>query len=953
MSTFHYHLFLDQSTKKMRQFLSFFIFIVAMQSLSAQTYHGLSGRVVDESTAELVGATVLLLNLPDSIMEEYALTNETGTFKITAPKSSNYLLQISYMGFETQHQIIDLSKKIELGDIILKEKFALLESIEVTEERIPIRMRGDTLEYHADAFETKEHDNVEALLKRLPGVEVGRDGKIKAQGETVDRILVDGKEFFGDNPEVAMKNLPAGAVEKVQVYDRKSEMAEFSGVDDGVKQKTINLKLKKDKKYGFFGHVEGGYGYDVLPSSVVEDNHRYKGNLSLNYFNPKVRISTIGAINNINEQSFNFMDYINLMGGIQSMMSGSGNINLEINEGDPLGALLMGNNDGIAQTIGGGVNFNFFISDKTEWSTHYFYSILNKKKEQNSFTRSINANSYFSQNSWLNSNVQAGNHNINSTFKHEFDPTQDLKFQVKFKFNEGVMGRNTFQESFGSNSIIQNDLSQDYSNKQTGWGINSNVLYRKKFKKKGRVIMSNLVFGYSNKSANNENTSITNLYNDGGSLIMIDSLNQEQTSLENQQVYGAEVSFIEPIGKKNFLDVKLVGMFNFDTKDRNVYDLENEVSTENNLLTNLFQKQYNYQSLTTRFQRSEKPYTLTLEASLQRSYLKGVFSNGQEDIARTYYYPLGVLNFEYKVSKSSSFNFRYNGAIKEPKVLQLQPILNNNSPLALFVGNPNLNPEYHHNFSLRYNLFDQFTFTSLFANISFSVLQNQIVNSQIIDENLRRTYLPQNSAVGYTGRAYLSFSRPIKPLAIKFNLGVNGELAQSTTMVNNIANTRLTQKYTFKASVENRKKKIVDAIVGTEITLNNSTFSINNSLNTTYLNYMGYANVQVAIAKKWLISTDFEYNIYADQAFEEKIYIPMWSAAISRTFMKGDQLKIEFRVSNILDQKLNIYRFSQDEMINEDRVSTIGRYFMLSARFKIMQVGAKKKGAQIDFETGN
>jgi len=953
MSKFHLFLFLDKQTKKMRYFLSFFISIVIIQGLSAQNYPGLSGRVVDESTTELVGATVLLLNLPDSTMEEYALTNETGFFKITAPKGSNYLLQISYMGFETENQIIDLSRKTELGDIVLKEKSALLESIEVTEERIPIRMRGDTLEYHADAFETKEHDNVEALLKKLPGVEVGRDGKVKAQGEEVDRILVDGKEFFGDNPEVAMKNLPADAVNKVQVYDRKSEMSEFSGVDDGVKKKTINLKLKDDKKHGFFGHLEGGYGYDVLPSPIVADNHRYRGNLSLNYFNPKIRVSTIGAINNINEQSFNFMDYINLMGGIQAMMSGSGNINLEINEDDPLGALLMDNNDGIAQTIGGGVNFNFFISDKTEWSTHYFYSVLNKKKEQNSFTRSIGANSYFSRNSWLNSNVQAGNHNINSTFKHKFDPTQDLKLQVKFKFNDGAMARNNFQQSFASNSILQNDLSQDYSNKQTGWGINSNVLYRKKFKKKGRVIMSNLVFGYSNKNESNENTSITKLYNDGGSLTMIDSLNQEQKSLENQQVYGAEVSFIEPIGKKNFLDIKLVGMFNFDTKDRDVYDIDNEVRTENVLLTNLFQKQYNYQSLTTRFQRTEKPYTLTLEASLQRSYLKGVFSNGQADIARTYYYPLGVLSFEYNVTKSSSFNFRYNSNIKEPKVQQLQPVLNNNSPLALFVGNPNLNPEYHHNFSLRYNLFDQFSFTSLFANVSFSILQNQIVNTQTIDANLRTTYLPQNSAVGYTGRAYLNFSRPIKPLAIKFNLGVNGELSQSTAMVNNIANAQLTQKYTFKASIENRKKKIVDAIVGTKITLNNSTFSINNSLNTTYLNYMAYANVQVTIAKKWLISTDFEYNIYADEAFEDKIYIPMWSAAISRTFMKADQLKIEFRVFNILDQKLNIRRFSQNEMINEDRISTIGRYFMLSARFKILQVGAKKKGPHVEFKTGD
>lgn len=922
-------------------------------SLSAQTYHALSGRILDEQSTELVGATVLLLTLPDSTMEEYALTNEKGVFKISAIANANYLLQISYMGYETHCQSIDLNKKIELNDIVLKEKKNLLESVEVTEDKIPMRMKGDTLEYHAGAFETKEHDNVEDLLKKLPGVEVGRDGSIKAQGETVDRILVDGKEFFGDNPEMAMKNLPADAINKVQVYDRKSDMAEFSGVDDGVKKKTINLKLKDDKKHGFFGHVEGGYGYSVADKFVnTPDNHRYKGNLSLNYFNPKTRLSTIGAINNINEQSFNFMDYINLMGGLQNMMSGGGKLSIEINSEDPIGALLMQNREGIAQTIGGGVNFNWFISDKTEWSSHYFYSIMNKNKQQNSFTRSIGLNTYFSREGLQNSQVQAGNHNVSSTFKHQFDPTQDLKIQLQFKFNNANLNRTGSNQSFASNGLLQNELEQNYFNQNQGWGINGGALYRKKFNEKGRVLMSNLLFGYSNNNTNTDNISITKLYNDGGSLLLVDSLDQDQRALNNQQVYGAEISFVEPLGKKNFLDIKLVGMFHFDTKDQKVFDIDNENQIVNTALTNLFQKQYNYQLLTTRFQHTEKPYTLTLEASLQRSFLKGIFSNGQADLDRTYYYPLGLVSLEYKISQSSRLEFRYETEIKEPQIQQLQPILNNSSPLSLFVGNPNLNPEYHHNLSLRYNLFDQFSFTSLFGNLSFSVLQNQIVNTQTIDNNLRTTYMPQNAAVGYTGRAYLDFSRPIKPLGIKFSIGVNGQINQSTTFVNAVANSQLTQRYTFSASIENRKKKILDLTVGAKIELNNSTFSINNSLNTNYLNYITYADAKVTIAQKWLISSSFDYNIYADPAFEDKIYIPIWSAAISRTFLEADQLKIELRVFNILDQQTNIQRFSESEMIVEDRVNTLGRYFMLSARYKITQVGAKKVGPELDIIEG-
>jgi hypothetical protein len=376
-----------------------------------------------------------------------------------------------------------------------------------------------------------------------------------------------------------------------------------------------------------------------------------------------------------------------------------------------------------------------------------------------------------------------------------------------------------------------------------------------------------------------------------------------------------------------------------------VYEVESGTISLNNTLTNLFQKEYNYQTITTRFQRSKKPYTLTLEASLQRSFLKGIFSNGQPNLARTYYYPLGAAALEYKVSSSSSLNIRYQTNIKEPQIQQLQPIVNNSSPLALYVGNPNLNPEYHHDLSLQYNLFDQFSFTSFFANASFKVFQNQIVNNQTIDENLKVTYQPENTGVGYQANLYLNFSRPIKVLGVKFNLGLNGVLNRRTAQINAVENQELTQKYTFKASIENRKKKVVDILVGTRIDFNKSDFSINNSLNTSYLNYVAYTDVNVLIAKKWKVNSSFEYKIYADPTFSENIYIPMWSAGISRTFLKANQLKIELRVFNILDEQLSVQRMNENNMIIESRVNTLGRYFMLSARYKITQVGAKNPDA--------
>lgn len=916
---------------------------------TAQTYYGFQGTVVDEEGTALVGATVLLLQLPDSTMEEYALSNEKGWFKITAPQAPNYLLQISYMGYETYEQPLQLTPKMDLGRLVLKEKKELLGLVEVTEERIPIQMKGDTIEYTADAFEAQGHDNVETLLKQLPGVQVERDGTVKAQGETVNRILVDGKEFFGDNPQMATKNLPADAVDQVQVYDRKSEMAEFSGVDDGVQHKTINLKLKKDKKQGVLGHVEAGYGHNMPQQFGDGKDHRYKGTLSLNYFNPTMRISTIGAINNINEQSFNFEDYINLMGGLQHLMSGGGVLNLELNSDEPLSALLMDHKVGIAQTLGGGVNMNWFINEKTDWSTHYFYTILNKNKEEDFATRSIGLNTFFSSRQTLTSQVHAGHHNINNTFKHEFDPSQNLKVGLKLKFNHALLQRHSFEERFRSAEMLQNDIEQTYAHQRAGWGMNTNVLYRKKLKKKGRTFMANLLMGHGTKNTNNANQSTTNLYPGSGGLTLSENLNQTREIGNHQQVYGTEFSFIEPIGKKNFLDLKFIGMFHLEDRDQTTFDRVQDQNTINPRLTNAFQKHYHYQTLRARFQRAQKPYTLTIEGGLQRSALLGLFLGGQGSMERVYYYPLGGCFLEYKIAQGSHLSWRYSTTIKEPQVQQLQPIVDNGKPLALLEGNPHLNPEYHHDVNFRYNLFDQFSFSSFFAHLSFSVVQHQMVKHQTIDANLRITHRLENSPIGYRAQLYLDYSRPIKPLGIKFAVGVNGRLSQSITVVNAAENKQLVQNYTFRASVENRKKKTVDIIAGARIDLNNSTFSVNNSLNTTYLNYKTYMDARVTIAKQWQLGNDFQYNIYADPAFEDRIYIPMWSAFVSRTFLKGNALKIELKVMNLLDQRVNVQRFGQGDIIAEQRANTLGRYFMVSLRYKLTQVGAQEKDI-IQFE---
>ncbi|MCP4440094.1 MAG: outer membrane beta-barrel protein [Aureispira sp.] len=913
----------------MRYFF-FIFFILLMGQTFAQSH--VEGKVLDKEQQPLAGAMVVLLNAQDSIMEEYAVCDASGSFKLPKVPNKEYLLQISFVGFQAHSQLLNIEKNIDLGTIIMQEEAEMIESVEVTSARIPIKINGDTVEYDAAAFRTRPHDNVEKLLRKMPGIEIERDGTVKAHGEKVDRIMVDGKEFFGDNTQMATKNLPADAVKNVQVYDRKSEDAEFSGVDDGVRKKTLNLKLKEDKKQGFWGNVEAGYG---LP------DHRYKGNLNLSYFSTKMRLTAIGAINNVNEQAFSFMDYINLMGGIQNFMSGGeGNVSLEIEEDDPLVPLLMGNRDGIARIIGGGLNGNFFLSGKTELNVYYMNNFLNKSKLSNTHAQSIGSNSFYSQYTDLEQTLGFMNHSVNTSLKHKFTPKDHLTFRLNFRWNNAKLNQEQLNRTVDASEVLQNQLRQDYKSQNTGWGTGVNINYRKRFKKKGRTLFIENTFGYSHKNTENNNQSFTNLYNYNGELTNIDSLYQNQYSLNDQLLYGGKVTYAEPLSAKSTLKVELSGSFSNEQRNKDYYDVvEQDKEVLNTALSNLFDRDYDSQKAGLIFQYNKKKSNLSIGAYFQHSHLKGKTADAQAPINQHFYYPLGKLNWRMEIKKGQRISLGYNTQIAEPQIEQLQPIVNNDDPLSVVLGNPNLRPEYQHRLNLNYHLFDQFSFTSLFAGLRFQLVQDKIVNTQTLDEQFRSVYAPINTAYAYEGSGNMSFSTPVKALGIKTSLNIDASLTQGNTFINLIENKTLQQRYKGRLAIENRKKKVVDAIVGARVELNKTNYSINTTLNRFFINHSYFAEVGVTIAEKWDISTDFEYQIYADQNFKNNIYIPMWSAELSRYFLEGNRLKVAFKVYNILDQKLNVQRMVNNETIIDNQVNTLGRYFMLSVGYKITKVG--------------
>jgi len=549
--------------------LVFFLFCQAQ--LSAQKNFEVKGLVTDAESVPLIAATVVLLELPDSTFANYGLTTDEGKFRLDAKKNIEYILQVSYMGFSPFAKKITLDQDYDFKTIVLEESTNTIDGVQVEAEHIPIRMRGDTLEFNSAAFNVEAHDDVEKLLEQMPGVEILEDGTIKINGKKVEKILVDGKEFFGEDAQAALKNLPADAIGKIEVFDKKTDKEELTGSDSETENKTINLTLKEDKKVGFMGNVEAGYGLSNLESGLP--SHRYKGSLSLNYFNPKMRVSLIGAANNVNEAGFTYKDYQGMSGGYDNFMSGNSAMSIGGNWDDPIVNLIWGGGQGETRAIAGGINMNFFFTEKTEMSIHYMYTNAERSLIDNAFNRSITATNFYTRNSTSNKLLLAQRHIFNEKFTAKIDSTQEFRFRFKLKLTNSNDQLDKFAETLGASDTLENEITQDAVTNENAVGIITNLHYQKKFKKKGRSILSNIAFAYVDRKNSYDNYSNTNLYNNNGVLTQIDTLNQNQLSTNGKQVYGAHVSYTEPIGEKNFLTFKLMGGFSSENNDRKAFDI--------------------------------------------------------------------------------------------------------------------------------------------------------------------------------------------------------------------------------------------------------------------------------------------------------------------------------------------------------------------------------------------
>ena len=897
------------------------------------------GNAQDELGQPLPGATIMLLHKSDSVLYKFSISNKDGEYSIFGIKEGDYLLQLSFVGYQSIFKPLSAKggAKIDMPVIKLDKQSSKLGEFEIVDELIPMKMKDDTIEYNADAFKTQPEAVVKDLLRKLPGVEVESDGTIKAQGEEVKKILVDGKEFFGDDTKLATENLPADMVAKVQIFDEMSEASKMTGIDDGEREKYINLKIKKNRKKGMFGNVTAGGG---IGTGLASDG-LYNAKFNINKFKKNVQMSILGMGNNNNEQGFSYSEYVNFMGGGRNSSRGGGNMWRGTNgQGVPMG----GNpNDGLTKTWAGGVNLNYDFGKNTSLMTNYFFNQNNKTLD-----RVVDRNYFSDKRDFASQESETQNnfgqsHRINIKYRQQIDSTQKITFTGRANYATAKYLNNSSISNFRDVGVISSSTTTD--NNQTGdnLGYNGEIVYGKKSATQGRSLTLKGEFG---NMIDNQDMMIDFLNTYGfsdTSLTLFSSQTVQNQILDNNQInYKGKIAYTEPVGKRKYIEIYGEHQnytYNYDKQFFDIDPVSRTTSDFNQLLSIDYDNTFFYNRGGFNFKLNTGGANFIIGAAGQQSILNGTTANSDSIIKNELYSILPRLKFSQRFGGNNRFVMDYKTSVQQPTLEQLQPTLDNSDPLNLYIGNPDLKVEYRHNLRFRYMSFNEFSFTNLYTMLNATYTRNKITNQQTIDSTFAQMTTPTNVDDDYMISGYGYFGTPIRALGIKLSVRGNVSYNRSILFVNSIKNNMDRFNNSINLSLENRNQDVVQASIGARVSHSITKYSTMKSLNQEYLTTAYYTEVLVDFLKTWTVSTKFELTQYTGDLFTDNPQLPIWRAYVSKRFLKSDKGLLKFAVFDILDQNVGINRSSQANYIEDERVTTLSRYFMLSFTYKIMRFG--------------
>jgi hypothetical protein len=923
-----------------KQNLGQFIFISCLLLIS---YVGFAQNLTIQGSLKdsianraLNSATVSLVYAKDSSLVSFSRTNEEGFFNFKNVAAGSYLISVSYVGYIPKWVpvITGTEKTVEMGVIYMNDVNSM-STVTVTARRPPVVINGDSVEFNSENFKTAPNAVVEDLLKKMPGMEVDNAGGITVNGKKVTKVFVNGKEFFTGDPMMATKNLPADAVDKIQVYDRKSDQAMFTGIDDGSEETAINLKLKKDRNKSTFGKLNGGAG----TPSVFD----VQGNV--NVINNDEQFSAIGGANNTNRQNFSSRNIVNFSGGGGGRPGAGGGVTINFSGSGGSGET-DANAQGIAETYSIGGNYsNLFNSKKIEFNANTAISDLERNNNSFSKTQNLTPGNAFNRESKSNSIAGNKKQNFVSTIDYKVSDNFSFRFTPSLGLQQNTNYSEDSTKTFLTNGNLLNSNTTIASSASDAVNAASTLLLRKKFAKKGRTLSSTITqsFNRSNSTGNQFTEQLSYLNN---KLTNDSILDQRNTRTGENSSYSANLIYTEPLGKKSLLEFNTYLSKSIGSSSRRIFDRNNMTDAYdllNTRLTNEFNSEYTYSGGGMSYRSNQKKYNFSTGFSLQKAVLDGEnispITSEKTKFSQSFQDILPNATFRYNFSQTKNLNIDYRTSTNQPSITQLQPVLDQSNINRQSIGNPDLKRSYVHNLNIRFFSSKILAGKNFFSTLNASTTNNSIVNKDSVRPNRTILSTPVNVNGVYRINGSMNYGFGIKKLNSRLSFGLNAGLNNNISYANGLLNTIVTKSTGPSMSYTYIVDDVIDINLTARYSFSNTSNKVNPTLNTNFLTKVFGADMTNYLPWNIVLNQSFNYAINTGRAVGFNTSIPIWNASFSKFFMKNKRAEIKMSAFDLLNKNIGINRNVSQNQIVDRSYNVISQYFLLTFTYSLQKSG--------------
>ncbi len=874
--------------------LPIILFAAVVFSLHAHAQNhvtgSITGKLLDSVTKEgLKGATLVLKDGKDSVQWKYNLSKEGGGFRITAIPPGAHTLFISFQGHESKtlsFSVSAVAPAVSLGNILLPVLPNTLDAVTVT-ATAGVRVKKDTLQFSPSMFHAKPNADLGEVIGKMPGMEVDKNGNVTAQGEKVQRVLVNGKRFFGNDPTMAIKNLPPDVIARIEVFDDWSDQSKFTGIDDGKRVKTINIITKRSVNQGEFGKVVAGGG-------ASQEKGLYHESVSLHHFNDNQMLSVIGEANNDN---------------------------------------------GLTTTLSGGANYG----DQWGKTTKAYGSYQYGNTKTTSWSKSNTENLIPGDSSLFSLNQQSGentgtNHNLSFNTESKFDPYNSLTARTSLGWqNSGAVSQSYTGTTKGLVTPLNSSTSSSNNNTSAFTGT-MDLLYGHRFDRKGRSISLGISGGLGSGNGKGVKQYFNQYHN--GSLPDSDvTVNQYSNAPSTNKNLSATLSYLEPLSKRSALELNYNYSFNNAESGHYTYDYDSAAhsySKADSLLTNHFVNEFSSHRLGLTYRYNSQQINFNTGIGIQQGSTasQNLSKATRLDQQYTNLYP--TVNFTYNFPSSAHIDFNYDGRTSQPSLDALQPLTDNSDPLHVKIGNPALKQQFTHSFRLLYNFFDKQSFRNLFVTINASILNNNIVSKT--NTNLSTgvdTTTWANLDGSYNISAGINYGLRLKHPSSNLNFTTGFSDNHTVGFINSELNAA--SNYTISETVKwtTNLREHLDVNFSTTPTYNLATYSAEPAQDNHYFSELITADATYFTRNGWMLGSDINYTSYSGRAAGYNTSTMVWNGYLAKLLFPSKRGEVRFSVHDLLNQSSSLSRSVTPTMIQDSESRVLTRYFMLSFTYHI------------------